>query len=156
MKAQGYQRILFCPLRFSMESQNLFGGKWPHLSHFPTERLCDSIENHMEEKGSLGIDLHQKDQNQSRNGWVMVIFPLGGYVIPLKTTWDKRRCLGVHLYQKYTKLVKKWLSYGYFPLRGCVIPLRTTEDKRSSFSIHFYQKDPTSVKKWLSYGYFAT
>ena len=36
-------------------------------------------------------------------------------MIPLKTTWDKRRSLGVHLCQKYTKLVKKWLSYSYFP-----------------------------------------
>ena len=45
----------------------------------------------------------------------MAILPLRGYVICLKTTWDKRASLGVDWCQKDSKLVKKWLSYGYFP-----------------------------------------
>ena len=45
----------------------------------------------------------------------MAIFPLRGWVIPLRTKWDRRGHLGVHLNKKDPKSVKKWLSYGYFP-----------------------------------------
>ena len=56
----------------------------------------------------------KKIQNMSRNGWIMAIFSLRGWVIPLSTTWDKVESFGVHLYQKDPKSAKKWLSYCHF------------------------------------------
>ena len=47
----------------------------------------------------------------------MSIFPLGGCLIPSRTTLDKRGSFSVHLYQKDLKLVNKWLSCGIFPER---------------------------------------
>ena len=82
----------------------------------------------------------------------MSIFPLGGCVIPSRTTLDKRGSFSVHLYQKDLKLVKKWLSCGIFPLRGCVTQSQTTWDKGGSLGVISYQKDLKLVKKWLSYG----
>ena len=35
-------------------------------------------------------------------------------MIPLRTTWDKRKSFLVHLYQKDLKSVRKWLSYCHF------------------------------------------
>ena len=60
----------------------------------------------------------------------MAIFPLRGWVIPLKTKWDKRGPLGVHLKAKDPKSVKKWPSYGYLP----------TERLRDSIENHMRQK----------------
>ena len=45
----------------------------------------------------------------------MVLFPLKGWVIPFRTTLDKRGPFGVHLCQKDPKSAKKRLIYGYFP-----------------------------------------
>ena len=71
-------------------------------------------EPHWTEGDSRMFSCATKIQNQSRNGWVMTIFPLRGCVISLRFRWDQRRSSGVHLCHKDPKSVKKWLSYNYF------------------------------------------
>ena len=83
---------------------------------FPTERLGDSIQNHIGQKRTLWCSfLIKLIQNSSRNGWLMAISPLRVCMIPLQTTWDKREPFDVHLCQKDPKSAKKRLIYGYFP-----------------------------------------
>ena len=66
----------------------------------------------------------------------MVLFPLKGWVIPFRTTLDKRGPFGVHLCQKDPKSAKKQLIYGYFP----------TEKLQVSIENHIGQRTP-----WCSF-----
>ena len=79
------------------------------LRLFPPERLCDSIENQMGQKGILRCSFVPKRSKISQE---MAELRPRGCVVPLRTIWHKRGSFGVHLYQKDLKLVKKWLSYG--------------------------------------------
>ena len=145
--------------------------KWPSYGYFSTERLRDSIENHMRQKGILRRSSYstKKILDWSRNGWVMAIFPLRGCVIQLRTILDngQQGPFGAHLYRKGTlwcsfliKLIQNSSRNGWLmaisPLRVCMIPLQTTWDKREPFDVHLCQKDPKSAKKRLIYGYFPT
>ena len=103
--------VFICTKKIKNPSRN---GKVMAIS---PERLCDSIEIHMGQKGILRCSSYstKKIQDWSRNGWVMAIFPLRGWMIPLRTKLNKKRPLGVHLNKKDPKSVQKELSYGYFP-----------------------------------------
>ena len=81
-------------------------------------------------------------KKRSKSGWVMTIFSLRGWVIPVRTIWVKRGFFCVHLYRKDPKL----------PQRGWVIPMRTTLDKSGSLGVNLYQNDSKSVKKYPRYG----
>ena len=79
-----------------------------------------------------------------------------GWVIPLRTTWDKKVSLGVHWYQKDPKSIKKWLIYGYFPNEKLRDSIENHMGQKGPFGVHLCHKDPKSIKIQLSYGYFTT
>ena len=75
----------------------------------------------------------------------MAIFPLGGCVIPLKTTWVKRASLGVFFCAKkiQNQSTNGWVRAFYH------LSMRQREILCS-----FIPKVLKSVKKWLSYCHF--
>ena len=80
--------------------------------NFPTERLRDSIENNMGQKGILWCSFVPKISKFGQEMAELWIFPPERLHDSMRTRWDKGGSLGVHLYQKDLKSVKKWLSYG--------------------------------------------
>ena len=84
--------------------------------YFPIERLGDSIENHMRQKGIVWRSFVLKRSKIRQEMPKLCLF----------STWEvawfhwepqgtKGDPYGSHLYQKDLRSVKKWLSYNYFP-----------------------------------------
>ena len=84
--------------------------KIPSYGHFPPERLCDSIENHMGQKGFLWCSVVPKGSKIFQE-WQFTPARLHDSIENHK---GQRRPLGLHLYKKHPKLAKEWLSYDHF------------------------------------------
>ena len=89
--------------------------KWLICCYFPTERLRDSIENHMGQKGDPWVLIcTKKIKNLYRDGWVKAIFPLRCCLIPLRTTWDKRSILGCSFVPKRFRICQEMAELWLF------------------------------------------
>ena len=111
---------------------------------FPWEVVWFHFEPHGTKGDTWVLICTINIQNLSRNGWVMAIFPLGGCVIPLKTTWGKRHPWAFFLCQKDPKSVNKWLGRAFHHLSM----------RQREILCSFIPKVLKSVKKWLSYCHF--
>ena len=86
------------------------------MAIFPPERLCDSIETNMVQRGILWCSFlprRSKIGQEMAESWPFS--PLRDCVTPFTTTWYKSRSFGIYLDQKDAKSVKKWPNYGHFP-----------------------------------------
>ena len=137
MGQKGILQCSFAPNRFKISQE--ITELWLLLPGM----LSDSIEKRNGQRIIICCSFVLKwSKKRSKSGWVMTIFSLRGWVIPVRTIWVKRGSLCVHLYRKDPIL----------PQRGWVIPMRSTLDKSGSLGVNLYQNDLISVKKYPRYG----
>ena len=111
------------------------------LSHFLHEKVRNSNEKHLGQKGILWCSFVPK---RSKIGQEMSeLRPFS----PSEVAWfnwgpqgKKEKPLAFICIRKIQNLSRNGWVMAIFSLRGCLIPLRTTWDKRESFGSHPYQR----------------